>query len=121
MMVEGSWRKGVSDHELGEEWGVDPSTVRHTSAEASRALKNALDDEGMAARLVSMLMQNVADARARGKFEAVARSIEIAARLLGIDGSAVEAPKYGPAVVIHLAGTVDEPEPKEPDGAGIPS
>lgn len=85
MMVEGSWREGVSDHELGDLWGIDASTVRHSSAEASRALRSAIEDEGLAARLVSILLNNVEEARNAKRFEAVARSVEVAAKILGLD------------------------------------
>lgn len=86
MMVEGEWREGVSDHELSELWGVDASTVRHSSAEASRALRTAVEDQGLSARLVSILLNNINDARLARRYEAVARSCEVAAKILGIDG-----------------------------------
>lgn len=92
MMVEGSWREGVSDHELADEWGLDDSTVRRASAEASRALRFAAEDENLASRFVAILLNNVNEASKARRFEAVARSVEVAAKLMGLDGTKPPAP-----------------------------
>lgn len=111
MMVEGEWREGVSDHELAEEWGIDPSTVRHSSAEASRALRNAVTDEGLAARLVSILLNNVHDARKAKRYEAVARSVEVAAKILGVDGEHGGQRETGPLFILKESGEAPESPP----------
>lgn len=92
MMAEGEWRTGVSDLELAEEWGCDDSTVRRSSAEASRSLRNAIEDSGLAARLLTILLDNITNARRERRYEAVVRSCEAVAKIAGIDPLRIIAP-----------------------------
>lgn len=110
MMATGEWRTGVSDHELAESWGIDANTVRKSSAEASRALGSAIADQEMGAMLVSLVLDNAHDAKKAGRFEAVARSVEVAAKILGLDGKQLgnQGPKRAD-IHIHLADD-DKPE-----------
>jgi hypothetical protein len=43
-MQSGAWLTGVSDRTLAKEWNLDPATVRHYAAEASRAIRRRLRD-----------------------------------------------------------------------------
>ena len=46
LMAQGEWDKKTTADQLAEEWGVQPITVRHLAAEASRYLDLAKDDRG---------------------------------------------------------------------------
>ncbi|HTJ17809.1 MAG TPA: hypothetical protein VL494_13610 [Steroidobacteraceae bacterium] len=87
MMSEGLWQEGVSDHELAEEWKCDVSTVRHSSAEASRAILSQVQDATFAGRMLTVLLDNITNARNARRYEAVVRSVEVALRIVGIDAN----------------------------------
>ena len=88
MMAQGEWVSGVTAYGLSDKWGIKLNTVQADSSEASRRLADEVDGEKLGQMLVATLMNNIAEARAAGKYDAVSRSAEIAARIAG-----VEAPK----------------------------
>lgn len=113
MMAHGEWVTGVTGHDLADEWDVSLSTVEQAAAEASRALKDAIDSEELGQRLVAILLTNIAEARRARRYEAVARSVEAAARIAG-----VEAPKkldvggsLAELLALGLAPGGEEPDP----------
>lgn len=86
LMASGRWVTGQTARELAEEWGLTVSTVEETSAEASRALKLSLGDaEEIKARWIATLEHNAAKASAAGEYTAVPRSLEVAAKLAGLN------------------------------------
>lgn len=84
-MASGEWRSGISDHEYADECGLSLSAIHADSAEASRALRDAIENSDLGERLVAVLLNNIHEARKARRFEAVARSAEIAARIAGVD------------------------------------
>lgn len=96
LMARGEWFTRASALALSEEWGCALSTIKNYAAEASRALRQATDDEEIAeikAATITRLERLSAHAEERGELRTAVRAEETKAKVAGlIAGDARNAP-----------------------------
>jgi hypothetical protein len=61
-MCSGGWVAGVTVHELAADWKMSPRTLEYDASEASRQIRNAVNDDGeLRARALGVLEGTLAD------------------------------------------------------------
>ncbi len=61
LMAAGAWKRGRSDRELAELWGLERTSVRKLSAEASRLLEHTVNDRNQLLKLMQTRLVEIAD------------------------------------------------------------
>lgn len=110
LMVGGEWVTGRTPFELAELWGVEPSTVRNYSAEASRQIRDAIGDADQIRTTVLLWTEQAAGIARAGRD---ARGLVAAAKQLA-DVAGVAAPQkiQVDGLADLLAKALNEGEPK---------
>ncbi len=89
LMASGQWVTGVTGPQLAAKWGMSLDTIERDSAEASRRVRTAVEeDEGLRSRILLTLETITQRAIKKNQLRT---AVEAAKALAGVSG--VEAPK----------------------------
>jgi len=131
LMAAALWNERTSrrlQRELGQRWGVSPSTIRNYSTEASRAIQDAIIERraAIAQRAMDRLEKiggvDIATPGIPGLAGAVVHANELLLKISGFAEPDEDKahPLAGPAVVINMTGATD-PGSETPGAAPAPA
>lgn len=84
MMESGEWQRGKTGGKLAKQWRLNPGTLEHDAAEASRRIRAAISDDEVREWADSWLERLCEEARDTGDYRACVAAIKARVDIRGI-------------------------------------